>query len=150
MRTPTMTLLSCASSPDTASLHRRISPRLSIPIRLAVATAVFGSLVSTAAHADCRTSRGWFQLQSDLVTFSDTVSGGSSCSHPSRAGGSTIFTSVSVVSRPRNGTLSASGLRATYTPKSGFKGSDQYIIKVCGNRSGSPGCSTVTYAVTVQ
>ena len=67
-----------------------------------------------------------------------------------RAGGNTIFTSVSVVSPPRNGTLSSSGLIATYTPKSGFKGSDQYVIKVCGNRSGSPGCSTLTYAVTVQ
>ena len=44
----------------------------------------------------------------------------------------------------------SSGLSATYTPKSGFKGSDQYVIKVCGNRSGSPGCSTLTYAVTVQ
>jgi hypothetical protein len=119
-------------------------------LMIAVATAMFGSLISTAVHADCRTSSGWFQLQGDSVSYSDTVSGGSGCTHPSRASGNTIFTSVSVVSPPRNGTLSSSGLSATYTPKSGFKGSDQYIIKVCGNRSGSPGCSTLTYAVTAQ
>ena len=119
-------------------------------LTIAVATVMFGSLISTAVHADCMTSRGWFQLQGDSVSYSDTVSGGSTCTHPSRAGGSTTFTSVSVVSPPRNGTLSSSALSATYTPKSGFKGSDQYVIKVCGNRSGSPGCSTLTYAVTVQ
>ena len=119
-------------------------------LMIAVATALLSSLISTAVHADCRTSSGWFQLQGDSASYSDTVSGGSTCTHPSRAGGSTTFTSVSVVSPPRNGKLSSSGLSATYTPKSGFKGSDQYVIKVCGNRSGSPGCSTLTYAVTVQ
>jgi hypothetical protein len=104
----------------------------------------------TAANADCRTGRYSFNLQGDAVTATDTITSGSVCTHPSWASGRTTFNAVSIVSRSANGSLVVSGLKAEYKPRTGFKGTDQYTIKVCGDRAGAPGCSTITYNTSVQ
>lgn len=37
-----------------------------------------------------------------------------------------------------------------YQPRSGFKGTDESAIKVCGHNDQRAGCATVTYRVTVN
>jgi Bacterial Ig domain len=61
------------------------------------------------------------------------------------------FTSASIVEQPNNGTFEQTGSFAfKYQPKAGFRGTDEYAIKVCGRNSQRAGCATVTYRVTVK
>ena len=61
------------------------------------------------------------------------------------------FTSASIVEQPSNGTFEQTGSFAfKYQPKAGFKGADEYAVKVCGHNSQRSGCATVTYRVTVN
>ena len=57
------------------------------------------------------------------------------------------YTSVSVVTNPSHGTASISGTTATFTPSSGYSGSDSFTYKATG-----PGGSSApaTVSVTVQ
>ena len=55
-----------------------------------------------------------------------------------------VYTSVSKVSDPSNGTVSISGTTATYTPASGFYGADSFTYRATG-----PGGSSPTRTVTI-
>ena len=60
---------------------------------------------------------------------------------------------ASITSPPKNGSLSVlDPLTLKYQPNPGFKGSDQYVFKLCGsdNKTGRSGCSTITYNVTAN
>ena len=109
----------------------------------------FGS--AGAAFADCFTrGANWYISQGGNYAFTDTISNGTRCRHPSVAGSKNTFTSVEVVSPPKNGTFDIHGLQGFYTPKKDFKGTDRYSIKVCGTDPGGAGCITATYDVIVQ
>jgi Bacterial Ig domain len=105
---------------------------------------------SVASNAECVTRGGFFNLTNDSVSYTDTITNGESCIHPQTTSAYMTFEKVTVVSSPLNGKLAISGAAATYTPKAGYKGNDQYSIKVCGNSRSGSGCSTLTYSVTLQ
>jgi len=62
----------------------------------------------------------------------------------------TAFTSATAAQRPKNGTLTIQGIGFRYVPRKGFKGTDQFAIKVCGQDGAHKGCSTIVYSLTVQ
>lgn len=108
--------------------------------------------MTSAATADCRIIGGSFRLaQNESLSTTGVLSHGRSCMMNFRSYSTAQLTSGSIVSRPSNGTLTQVGaLLFRYAPKSGFKGVDQYALRVCGNGSGGPGCATITYNLTVE
>jgi hypothetical protein len=61
------------------------------------------------------------------------------------------FTSASIVEQPSNGSFEQTGDFAfKYQPWPGFKGTDEYAIKVCEHNSQRAGCATITYGVTAK
>jgi hypothetical protein len=89
--------------------------------------------------------------QNDSATISETSIGGSACHHNYTQSGSLRLTGSSIVAQPSHGKLVQTGrLDFDYQPAPGYKGSDRYVIKVCGTSDHRSGCSTLTYPVTVQ
>ena len=106
------------------------------------------------ASAGCHTDNYAFStLLSQPATANSVSTGGASCSytlspiHPDQV----QFTGASIVKQPSNGTFEQTGAFAfKYQPNSGFKGTDEYAIKVCGHSSERAGCATITYHVAVK
>jgi len=118
---------------------------------LFIATA-FASLNGSSALADCRIMAFRFHFtQNESVSTTGLSTGGSRCRMPIQAGSSSEFTSVAVVTRPSHGSLTQlRAYRFNYQPAPGFRGVDQYAIRVCGKGASGSGCSTINYAITVQ
>jgi hypothetical protein len=90
---------------------------------------------------------------SQSATANSVSTGGAACVyavapiHPDQV----EFTSAELIEQPRNGTLEQTGGFAfKYQPKSGFRGTDEYAIKVGGHNRQRASCATVTYRVTVE
>lgn len=108
--------------------------------------ALFTALGTTAAFADCTTSDYNFQFSNDTVKALSTVDAGG-CHYEFSVEGTTL-SKLTVATKPKHGTLKQTGrFTFQYDPTKGFKGADAYAIKICEE---SGGCSTVTYAATVQ
>ena len=108
------------------------------------------ALYASAAVADCNVIGGRFHPnQKDVLNLSGVMSAGSTCIHKVRALNTYRFASASVVSAPHNGTLSPiESFSFRYQPKAGFRGSDEYSVRVCGMRQGA--CSMLMYRMTVN
>ena len=108
------------------------------------------AMCASAAVADCNVIGGRFHPeQRDVLNLSGLMSAGSTCIHRIRANNRFKFASASVVSAPRNGTLAPmESFSFRYQPKPGFRGSDEYAVKVCGVRKGA--CSMLMYRMTVN
>ncbi len=104
---------------------------------------------ATAAEAGCNVIGFQFVPRSnDVVNTSGTVRRGTTCVHTVQAGPFLKFSSASIISPPRNGTLRAVESRSfRYQPRTGFTGTDQYTVRMCGR--GPRACSTITYSMTV-
>jgi hypothetical protein len=88
--------------------------------------------------------------KNEANTLNETSVGGGACRHQYNEHGAR-FTSLSVATHPKNGTVTQTGDRTfAYQPRAGFKGSDVYAIQICANTSKGSGCSTLTYQVTVD
>ena len=116
---------------------------------LALLTAVCG--FASGANAACTVQGGsFFPYQNDSVSYSATVTGNGVCTRTFTSYKLT-FTGVSVVARPSHGSLTPSGVAGfVYRAKPGFKGSDQFVVRACGNHQQGSGCSTLTYNVSVE
>jgi Bacterial Ig domain len=79
------------------------------------------------------------------------VDAGKRCSSLFASGGASVFKRLYMVSQAKHGTVSISeGGHYSYNPKPGFKGSDTFMLRVCGSTSGVEGCANLKYDVTVQ
>jgi hypothetical protein len=107
-----------------------------------------------AQQAGCHTDNfNCSAVLSDKVSTKAVSTGGAPClvkvapQHPDLV----QFTSGSIEKQPSSGSFTQEGPFAfKYQPTPGFKGSDQYGIKVCGHNSQRAGCATITFNVTVQ
>jgi len=108
------------------------------------------ALSASAAVADCNVIGGRFHPnQNDVLNLSGVMPAGSECIHRIRALNTYKFASASVVAAPHNGTLSPiEAFSFRYQPKAGFRGSDEYSVRVCGVRQGA--CSMLMYRMTVN
>jgi hypothetical protein len=110
--------------------------------------------LSAATSGGCNTDKYTFStVLSQSATTNSVSIGGAPCFysvapiHPDQV----EFTSASIVEPPNNGTFEQTGSFAfKYQPKPGFRGADEYAIKVCGHNSQRAGCAIVTYRVTVK
>jgi len=116
-----------------------------------IALVALGAMIS-AANADCRTiAFAIHPFQNETISTTGVSTAGSACTHRFWSGSSLRFTSGAIVSRPSNGNLNEIGaLQFRYRPAAGFKGVDHYAVRVCGKGGGGAGCSTISYAISVQ
>ena len=106
--------------------------------------------LTPAAMADCRTIAFRFHPeQNDSVSTTGVSTGGAACAHAYWTNALRI-TSLTIARPPAHGRLEVGALRARYRPAPGFKGVDQYAIRICGNGAPGSGCSTITYNITVE
>jgi hypothetical protein len=119
-------------------------------LKLGLATLVVATIASSAAMAGCRTMPfRFFPAQNDSVSTTSFMDG-KGCMHRFSSISNLAMTSHEVVTKPRNGTLTAAGaLQFRYLPRAGYKGSDSYTVRICGRGNDGAGCSTITYNVTI-
>jgi hypothetical protein len=108
------------------------------------------ALCASAADAECSVIGGRFHPnQKDVLNLSGVMSAGSTCIHRVHARNTYRFASASVVAAPHNGTLSPiEAFSFRYQPRAGFRGSDEYSVRVCGMRQGA--CSMLMYRMMVN
>jgi hypothetical protein len=58
--------------------------------------------------------------------------------------------SIAIGAAPRNGNATASGNAVFYSPRSGFKGDDSFVLAINGKRNGSSVRATVKVNVTIR
>jgi hypothetical protein len=78
------------------------------------------------------------------------VDANTDCVAPIRPSAGAILKSVSVTSRPRNGTLTSSQVSWQYAPRRDFRGEDTFAIRICFELRGASGCSDWDYRVIVR
>jgi hypothetical protein len=92
-------------------------------------------------------------VNSDSVSVNGVSTAGAPCSHkvaPQRPD-LVQFTSASIEKQPSNGSFAQLGaFEFRYQLNAGFKGADQYAIKVCGHNNQRGGCAIITYKLTVN
>lgn len=102
------------------------------------------------AHANCTGGTIKFNpARNDAVSDQITVDpSGCRMAYPAPKGAKMKF---DLVNGPSNGTLEQDESGAVvYTPRGGYSGSDEFLLKVCAEVSGKKvGCSSLTYRVTV-
>jgi hypothetical protein len=103
-----------------------------------------------AAHASCSGGTVKFNpAKNDAVSNQITVDqSGCRITYSVAKGAKVKF---DLVTEPRNGALEQDESGAVvYTPRAGYSGSDDFLLKICPELSGKRvGCSSVTYHVTV-
>ena len=63
----------------------------------------------------------------------------------------TRFTSAKIVAKAQNGLLrKIAHLEFRYKPKPGFKGTDKFVLQVCGRTRAGRGCSILNYDAIVE
>jgi hypothetical protein len=73
------------------------------------------------------------------------------CRHAFVSNEFTVYERLQILSKPRNGMLiRTDALSLLYEPTKGFKGKDEYVIRVCGKRVRKAGCAKITYDTTVR
>ena len=116
----------------------------------AASVAVLFSCVGFSAHATCVTYPFIFELNGDSINAT-SVSDDGKCSFGYRNGRSSAYDSADIVKSPTHGSLvNKSKYNFNYTAVPNYKGSDAMAIKICGDKLGKKGCSTLNYAITVK
>ena len=108
--------------------------------------------LESRARAACEVDGDSFYLHNNDETHHTAKSDLNGCDlHFISAGKTTEFSSASVVSKPKNGDLiPVAHLEFRYRPKAGFKGNDEFALKVCGKTVKGEGCSILHYTATVE
>ena len=115
-----------------------------------VGVAVFS--FASQAWAVCDVDGETFYLHQNDETHHTARTDANGCDlHFISAGKTTEFSAASVAAQPKNGDLSQiAHLEFRYRPKTGFKGNDEFALRVCGRTVKGQGCSILHYTATVE
>lgn len=113
------------------------------------AAGLLGSISAASAACQVQPFR-FFPAQNDSVSTAAVTDNGV-CMARFVAGGMLSYTNAEIISKPANGTVTKTGSFAfQYAAKKGYKGSDAFTIKLCGQGNAGAGCSKITYNMTVR
>jgi hypothetical protein len=102
----------------------------------------------------CSATRVRYHFKNETVQASLSVRAGERCILTRRASSRSHFHVSAVTVQARNGTaqiIDSDSL--SYTPRSGYKGSDRFVQRICGDGGESlqsTSCSNIEYLVTVD
>jgi hypothetical protein len=110
------------------------------------------AIAATPAQSACQFSPySFFPDRNDQVEIQVTTQSGQSCAMAFKEGPGFKFTSASFLTPPPHGVLAKTGETAfLYLPFDGYKGPDNYAIKICATVQGRSGCSSLIYKVDVR
>ena len=109
-------------------------------------------LASTGnAQADCYV-RGQFLLSSEGPwNMSLDTDAGKPCGSLFGSVGAIVYKRLYLAANPQHGSVSMRhGGYFKYSPKAGFRGSDNFTLRICGNANGKDGCANLKFDVTVH
>jgi hypothetical protein len=92
-----------------------------------------------------------YHYRNETVQSSLNAKGGERCVLTRKPSPGASIGALKIIAQPRNGSVqSLEGFSVAYTPRRGFKGTDHFIQRVCGdsNLEGA-NCSNIEYEVTV-
>jgi hypothetical protein len=125
--------------------------RITVTLGLLAAAATAAMIVPDAALAqarDCVIVGNINPIGIDSSGFIE-MNAGETCKMHLTASG--VADSVNVSLRPKNGTLTMEGAgSATYQPKAGFTGTDEFAITITGRGPTSSGTSVLTVKANVK
>ena len=117
--------------------------------RLLAAILISSFAMIPQGYAECFWGgQGFFFAQGGSYNYTLQVTDGTSCNRGWNVGGTGTYTGMSVISSPKSGSLIIKGVRPDYTVKAGFKGKDQFALKVCGTSRQGNGCVDINVDVT--
>jgi hypothetical protein len=109
-------------------------------------------LTSTAEALPGCSVRGQFRLTSEgpWTRFMDLESGGT-CGNSFRSFGAMFYKRLYLLTPPQHGkVVLREGGHYRYFSQAGYHGSDQFMLRICGNTSGFEGCANLQYQVKVE
>lgn len=124
-----------------------------LPHALAIAALipVFGLGLAPAAQAACDIKGDIFYLHANDSTKHALKTDMHGCDLHFISSGKIDFRTATIMNKPKNGMLEkVAHLEFVYRPNKDFKGSDDFVVKVCGSTQKGKGCSTLNYTATVD
>jgi hypothetical protein len=121
----------------------------------AAALATFTALLlgMTAAQARCSLQKFSFPFGEPGASGNTTmtVSDGGPCNIKLREASTSVFKSISVITRPNHGSVRAPNpANVTYTPRAGFQGQDNFVFSVSGTKNGVRSSARIAVSVSVE
>lgn len=106
---------------------------------------------SANASAECRvTGPKWYLHTNDRVTLKAEMDS-QGCGHSYGVAGTWRMDKLVVMKPPSNGQLRQIGeVTFYYIPKAGFKGTDNYVLYICGKDTWGSGCARLNYEAAVE
>jgi Bacterial Ig domain len=103
------------------------------------------------ARAAC-TVRGQFLLSSEGPwPMSLDTDAGKACGSLFGSSGAISYKRLYQVTPPQHGSVSLRhGGYFTYTPKAGYRGDDNFTLRICGNANGKDACANLKFNTTVH
>lgn len=104
-----------------------------------------------AASAECRvTGPKWYLHTNDRVTLKAEMDS-QGCGHSYGVAGTWRMDKLVVMKPPSNGQLRQIGeVTFYYIPRAGFKGTDNYVLYICGKDTWGSGCARLNYEAAVE
>jgi hypothetical protein len=121
-------------------------------IGLGLAVSISTLAITAPAFADCVTVHYRFFTRGDTVTTNETMLSGDTCFHALHNGPQfgNVFTNISVAQSPSHGTLAVGRASFQYRSLRGYRGPDSYAVKICMEKPGGHGCSTVVFEASIN
>ncbi|SEK82301.1 hypothetical protein SAMN04515666_10299 [Bosea lupini] len=118
---------------------------------LASMIAIAALMISANAFAECRvTGPKWYLHTNDRVTLKAEMDS-QGCGHSYGVAGTWRMDKLVVMKPPSNGQLRQIGeVTFYYIPKAGFRGTDNYVLYICGKDTWGSGCARLNYEATVD
>jgi len=119
------------------------------PLASVIAIAVL--MISANASAECRvTGPKWYLHTNDRVTLKAEMDS-QGCGHSYGVAGTWRMDKLVVMKPPSNGQLRQIGeVTFYYIPRSGFRGTDNYVLYICGKDTWGSGCARLNYEAAVE
>jgi len=106
---------------------------------------------SVAQAADCIHRTRFHFTSAGPWSGTISTSAGKPCGGSFHSGGNTVFRRLNLLRSPQHGSIALrQGGYFTYTPATGFRGSDSFQLQVCGKEGTIEGCADLNYAATVN
>src|SRR5271155_114651 len=122
-----------------------------MPVRFGLAVLIATLAMTTSVFASCVTTHFRFFTRGDTVATREILLSGDTCFHTLRnhAPSGNVFTHIAVAQNPSHGMLTIGGAAFQYRSSQGYRGPDNYAVKICMQSPRGSGCSIVTFSADI-
>ena len=108
-------------------------------------------IFSSASDARCMSKVRFHFTSEGPWSGYGVATNGKECRQRFRTGGNTVFKRLYLKVSPQQGSirLQEGGMWA-YTPQAGYRGNDQFTLRICGKEGTIEGCGDLLYRMVVE